>query len=52
MASKTTAIKCIVGWLGYAMLRVCDGCKDGLDTGHPLARNEAITWGFAHPISC
>ena len=23
------------------MLKVCDGCKDGLDTGHPLAQNGA-----------
>ena len=25
------AIKCTVGWLGYTMLRMCDGCKDVLD---------------------
>ena len=23
------------------MLKVCDGCKDGLDTGYPLAQNGA-----------
>ena len=27
--------------LGYTILKVCDGCKDGLDTGHPLAQNGA-----------
>ena len=32
MASKSYAIKCMVGWLGYTMLRMCDGCKDVLDT--------------------
>ena len=40
------------------MLKVCDGCKDGLDTvqiemGHPLARNGAALAPFrangAHP---
>ena len=49
------AIKCIVGWLGYTMLRMCDGCKDVLDTdqdGSSVARNGATTWGFARPISC
>ena len=45
------------------MLKVCDGCKDGLDTdkehehemGHPLARDGSsisTKWGCARPISC
>ena len=41
------------------MLKVCDGCKDGLDTekdGSPLARNGAALAPFrangAHPSLC
>ena len=35
------------------MLKVCDGCKDGLDTDDPLAQNRAALAPFpangAHP---
>ena len=46
------AMKCIVGWLGYTMLRMCDGCKDVLDMikmGHLLARNGGQRANGAHP---
>ena len=38
------AIKCIVGWLGSTMLRMCDGCKDVLDTDHD-GSSVNMKWG-------
>ena len=38
------AMKCIVGWLGYAMLRMCDRCKDVLDT-YQDGSSASTKWG-------
>ena len=32
------------------MLKVCDGCKNGLDTGHPLAQNGAENGAVLAPF--
>ena len=37
--------------LGYTMLKVCDVCKDGLDTDKD-GSSISTKWGCAHPISC
>ena len=39
-----------VAWL-YYMLKVCDGCKDGLDTDKD-GSSISTKWGCARPISC
>ena len=33
------------------MLKVCDGCKDVLDTDQD-GSSVGAKWGFARPISC
>ena len=38
------AIKCMVGWLGYTMLRMCDGCKDVRDTDQD-GSSVSTKWG-------
>ena len=36
---------------GVARLKVCDGCKDGLDTDQD-GSSVSTKWGCARPISC
>ena len=38
------ARKCIVGWLGYTVLRMCRGCKDVLDTDQDES-SVSTKWG-------
>ena len=45
-------LKCMLCCLAiYTMLKVCDGCKDGLDTDKD-GSSISTKWGCARPISC